>query len=127
MMKILVQDHNFVLKKKKTNLNGVFIMNIHFLKILLLSLSIGCISNAQAAALKNPKNPSITPTFSTEKQTPIEKALSQQKRNGNLFNSSNNDPIKVVNTLNQPTQNFLADQNQRFSRLLQSLFQQESS
>ncbi len=105
-------------------------MNIHFLKILLLSLSLAGLHTAQAATLKNTVKTTTNPTPAiaiVEKQTPIEKALSQQKRGEHKF-TIDNDQLKIYTSIKTaPTQNFLADQHQRFSRILQSLFQQQSS
>ena len=53
-------------------------MNIYFLKILLLSLSLAGLHTAQAATLKNTVKTTTNPTPAiaiVEKQTPIEKAL----------------------------------------------------
>lgn len=103
-------------------------MKTYFLKILILSLSLSGLCTAHAATLKSPvKTNTTTPTAAIEKQTPIEKALSQQKRGEHKF-TIDNDQLKIYTSIKTaPTQNFLADQHQRFSRILQSLFQQQSS
>ena len=65
----------------------------------------------------------------TDKQSPIGKALLQQKRD-RLDNrmETENDQLKMLTSMNNaPTQNFLAEQHQRFSRLFQALFQPHSS
>ena len=61
--------------------------------------------------------------------SPIEKALSQQKRDRNDSKANfDNDQIKVMTTIQvAPTQNFLAEQHQKFSRFVQSIFSQHSS
>lgn len=60
--------------------------------------------------------------------SPIEKALSQQKRDRYDSNTViDNDQIKVMTTIQiAPTQNFFAEQHQRFSRFVQSIFPQHS-
>ncbi|TCM69109.1 hypothetical protein EC844_10354 [Acinetobacter calcoaceticus] len=101
-------------------------MNSKLLKVLLISLSLGVIHTAQAAALNDtPKI--VSSTIVTGKPSPIEKALMQQKR-GDFKSINTNDQLKILAAINNaPTQNFLAEQHQRFSRLLQSLFQPHSS
>lgn len=89
----------------------------------------------QAAALPKPIKP-IHAALMIDKAdkinkplSPIEKALSQQKREriDNKF-SLDNDPIKVMTTIQvAPTQNFFAEQHQRFSRFLQTFFVQHNS
>lgn len=64
-----------------------------------------------------------------DKKTPIGKALSQQKRDRlDKKLKANNDQIKMLTSMsNSPTQNFLAEQHQHFSRIFQALFQPHSS
>lgn len=86
-----------------------------------LSLTLGCLTQGiHAAGLQK----------QIEKQkTPIEKALTQQKldRSENKL-LVNNEPIKVLTSISAaPTQNFFAEQNQRFSRLMQTIFPQQPS
>lgn len=83
----------------------------------------------QAAAMKKTVK-SVEVPLSFEKQlSPIEKALSQQKRDRSAKKSiDENDQIKAMTNLKSaPTQNFLADQHQRFSRFVQAIFPQQSS
>jgi len=104
-------------------------MNAQLLKVLVLSLGLGCLhsAQAQAATLASTTKTAVVSTGVVEKQSPIEKALSQQKRNDNKF-SLDNDQLKIMTSIKTaPTQTFLADQHQRFSRLLQSIFQPHSS
>ncbi len=92
-----------------------------------LSLSIGLIFTAQVghtAVIKDTNKPINSAIVA--KQSPIEKALSQQKKHGD--NNSINDELKVLAAIKSaPTQNFLAEQNQRFSRFIQALFQPHSA
>lgn len=64
-------------------------------------------------------------TNSVAKITPIEKALQQQK-NDRKFHSEDN--LKVLTAINiAPSQSFLASQNERFSRFIQTLFTTNNS
>lgn len=59
------------------------------------------------------------------KSSPIEKAIQQQKAEKKFHNEDN---LKVLTTLKTtPAQNFLAEQNMRFSRFLQTLFASTNS
>ena len=102
-------------------------MKLHTYKAIGLSLYLGCFAQmSQAAAIKD-THKKIVSTVVSEKQSPIEKALAQQKRGDNPL-ISDNDQLKVLTAINNaPTQNFLAEQHQRFSRFLQAMFQQHSS
>lgn len=90
----------------------------------LLVLTFGFILSysVQATVIKNtvPSNPSA-------QQSPIVKALLQQKRlDKNLV--ARDDQLRVIISLkNAPTQNSFADQHARFSRLIQSIFKSENS
>lgn len=82
----------------------------------------------QAAVIKKTK--SVEAPLNFDKQlSPIEKALSQQKRDRATNKSlDENDQIKALTNLKSaPTQNFLANQHQRFSRFVQAIFPQQSS
>ncbi|OTG67574.1 hypothetical protein [Acinetobacter silvestris] len=102
-------------------------MKIQIHKVIGLSLCLGCFAQmSQAAAIKDSHKQVISSVVS-EKQSPIEKALAQQKRGDNKL-VSDNDQLKVLTAINNaPTQNFLAAQHQRFSRFVQALFQPHSS
>ena len=112
--------------KRRKSILGDIGMNARLLKILIISLSLGSLPTVQAAVIKTaPK--SVSSSVVTDRQSPIEKALDQQKRGDNK-QMLESDQLKVLTSMNSaPTQNFLADQHQRFSRLLQSLFQPHSS
>lgn len=57
----------------------------------------------------------------------IEKELSKQKQNTKAIDSDL-DSIKILNAIHvQPSQNFFAYQHERFSRILQALFQTRDS
>ena len=59
------------------------------------------------------------------KSSPIEKAIQQQKAEKKLHSEDN---LKVLTSLKStPAQNFLAEQNMRFSRFLQTLFASTNS
>lgn len=99
-------------------------------KTICLSLVFGFVTQAtQAAALQKTSKPVQAPTVTEKQQSPIEKALSQQKRersDNKLL--SNKDQFKVMTSISvAPTQNFFATQNQRFSRFVQAIFPQQSS
>lgn len=104
-------------------------MKTAIFKALCLSLTLtATIQTVDAAAI--PKNTKVaTPLVSLEKQTPIEKALTQQKRErGDNRLIFQNDQIKILNSLKSaPSQNFLAEQHQRFSRFVQAFFPQHNS
>ncbi|MFW1754032.1 hypothetical protein [Acinetobacter wanghuae] len=56
----------------------------------------------------------------SERTSPIEKAIKQQKTEKNMRMDDN---LKVLTSLKvAPSQNFFAQQNQRFSRFLQTIF-----
>jgi len=100
-------------------------MNKQLLHILTLGLGL-CITSQMghtALVIKDGKQSSAL----IEKQSPIEKALSQQKRGeSNLI--SDKDQIKVLTSIKTaPAQNFLAEQHQKFSRFVQALFQPHNS
>ncbi|ENV31724.1 hypothetical protein [Acinetobacter gerneri] len=99
-------------------------MNHSLFKALGLSLSLMFVAQSGHSALIKDTNKTVNSTVVT-KQSPIEKALSQQKRGDN---NSINDELKVLTAIKSaPTQNFLAEQNQKFSRFIQALFQPHSS
>lgn len=61
----------------------------------------------------------------SDKTSPIEKAIQQQKTEKKLHADNN---LKVLTAIKvAPSQNFLAEQNQRFSRFLQTIFPQNNS
>ena len=101
-------------------------MKIQFYKILGLSLLIGTLTQGtQAAAMKKTAIKPMQASVMFEKQlSPIEKALSQQKRDRILNkDAAEVDQFKTFNNLKYaPSQNFLADQHKRFSRFVQSIF-----
>ena len=82
---------------------------------------------SQASFAATIKATTDTKTASTvvNKMSPIEKALKQQK-NDRKFNSEID--LKVLAQINSaPSQSFLASQNERFSRFIQSIFTQDNS
>ena len=102
-------------------------MKLHTYKAIGLSLCLGCFAQMSQAVVIKDNHKKIVSTVVSEKQSPIEKALAQQKR-GEYPLISDNDQLKVLTAINNaPTQNFLAEQHQRFSRFLQAMFQQHSS
>lgn len=106
-------------------------MKLTLYKAICLSLLIGSATQGvQAAAIKKVAKPTPTATLTFEKQlSPIEKALSQQKRDRSANNSlDGNSQIKVMKSLKRaPAQNFLAEQHQHFSRFVQFIFPQHNS
>lgn len=82
---------------------------------------------SQASFAATIKTMTDTKTAATvvNKMSPIEKALKQQK-NDRKFNSEID--LKVLAQINSaPSQSFLASQNERFSRFIQSIFTQDNS
>ena len=95
-------------------------------KTLYLSLFlVGSVQIGHTAAIKESNN--IKTIDKSASSSLIVKALDQQKRNTSMIPSTD-DELKMLNTIRTtPTQNFFATQNQRFSRFVQSLFQQQNS
>lgn len=93
-------------------------------KIIGLSLFLACsISVGHTAALKENTNIKTVDKPSSV----IVKALDQQKRN-TIMIPSTDDELKMLNTIHTtPSQNFFASQQKRFSRFVQSIFQQQNS
>lgn len=111
-------------------------MKITFLKTLGLSILFASATQMGHTAALEKTNKPVHSTIVVEKSdkltkplSPIEKALSQQKRDRNESKSMiDNDQIKVMTTIQvAPTQNFFAEQHQRFSRFVQSIFPQHNS
>lgn len=94
-------------------------------KTLSLSLFLVCsIQFGHAAAIKESNN---IRTIDKSSSSLIVKALDQQKRNTGLLPSSD-DELKMLNTIRTtPTQTFFASQHERFSRLVQTIFQPHTS
>ena len=94
-------------------------------KTLCLSLFLSCSVQFGHAAIKESSN--IKTIDKATSSSLIGKALDQQKRNISMIPATD-DELKMLNTIRTtPTQNFFATQNQRFSRFVQSLFQQQNS
>ena len=98
-----------------------------------LCLSLGVMSITQighSAALNTTKAASTTavPMSVDKPMSPIEKALSQQKRERVENKLEENVHIKLLNTITlAPTQTFFAEQHQRFSRFVQAIFPAHNS
>ncbi|NHC03758.1 DUF4179 domain-containing protein [Acinetobacter sp. 187] len=110
-------------------------MKTAFLKTLGLSLMIATTAQVGHSAALKKTTAAVQTNMVMEKSdkllkplSPIEKALSQQKRDRHDSNTViDNDQIKVMTTIQiAPTQNFFAEQHQRFSRFVQSIFPQHS-
>ena len=106
-------------------------MKTRYIQTILLSLTlIGLGQTASAASLqKAAKNVQTSPMVSLSKDlSPLEKAVSQQKRERYESKSGYESEFKVNSSIKSAaSQNFLAAQHQQFSKLLQSLFPQHSS
>lgn len=90
-----------------------------------LSLVLGfVVQTTQAAALQKTSKAVQVPLSIEKNQSPIEKALSQQKRDRSDSKLlAKKDQMKVITSISvAPTQNFFASQNQRFSRFVQAIF-----
>ncbi len=103
-------------------------MGTQFFKLLFIGLNLFALQHLQAASIKSTA-PVVT--LNAGKQpSPIEKALEQLKRDENKASSVTNDKLKVkafTSTQKEPAQHFLAEQNQQFSKLLQSIFPSQGS
>ena len=85
--------------------------------------------STQAAGLQKTSKAVQAPLSIEKNQSPIEKALLQQKheRSGSKI-LTGKDQMKVITSISAaPTQNFFAAQNQRLSRFVQSIFPQQNS
>lgn len=104
-------------------------MKIHYYLALSFSLIFGVLMQTTSAAAIQKTTKAVQPIIAVEKMSPIEKALSQQKRDRSENKvATDADQMKMITSLNNaPTQNFLAEQHQRFSRFVQALFQQHTS
>lgn len=105
-------------------------MNIKIFKALSLSIALGMLTQgAHAASMKKTVKPVPVPLTFEKQLSPIEKALSQQKRDRiSKKTPLENDQIKSLTSLKYaPSQNFLAEQHQRFSRFVQLIFPQHNS
>ena len=94
------------------------------------SLLLGFVAQTtQAAALQKTSKAVQAPLSIEKNQSPIERALSQQKRNRSDSKLlAEQDQMKVITSISvAPTQNFFASQNQRFSRFVQAIFLQQNS
>ena len=91
-----------------------------------ICLGLGLTFAAQAGhAAAISKSASSKAALPAEKGSLIEKAINQQKSAAQLPPDSN---LKMLTALKAaPTQNFLASQNQSFTRFVQALFPQHSS
>ncbi len=103
-------------------------MKKQFLPILGLSLGIAVMAQTGHSAVIKDTNKAVQSTIINEdKLSPIEKALTQQKRGENKL-ISDKDQLKVLTSIKSTaSQNFLAEQHQKFSRFVQALFQPHNS
>ena len=96
--------------------------------LVILSLCLGLTVLSQtghSAVIKDTNKPIHSSIVSVENKqlSPIEKALSQQK-----LGETDRDQIKVLTAIKTTaSQNFLAEQHQKFSRFVQALFQPHTS
>ena len=97
---------------------------LKFKRTLCLSLFLICsVQVGHAAAIKESNNMKTIDKSSSL----IVKALDQQKRNSAISPSAD-DELKMLNTIRTtPTQNFFANQHERFSRFVQTIFQPHTS
>ncbi|EPF80613.1 hypothetical protein [Acinetobacter rudis] len=103
-------------------------MGTQLFKLLFIGLNLFALQHVHAANIKS-TTPAIT-LNSNKQPSPIEKALEQLKRDEGKMPSVTNDKLKVkafTSSQKEPTQHFLAEQNQQFSRLLQSFFPSQGS
>ena len=99
-------------------------------KIAILGLFLGLTTQMGHTAAIKDTNRAITSSVVIERQSPIEKALLQQKQQKRSEQKliTESDELKVLTSLKSaPTQNFFADQHQRFSLFVQAFFQPHNS
>lgn len=102
----------------------------HNYLVLTISIACGAVTQMTSAAAIEKSIKVAQPMMISEKQSPIVKALSQQKRErqDNKLPTTDVDQLKIITSINNaPSQNFLAEQHQRFSRFVQALFQPHNS
>ncbi|WP_130803681.1 DUF4179 domain-containing protein [Acinetobacter ihumii] len=97
-------------------------MKVQWFKVLGLSLSLGVFSQVTTAAVI--KDTQIKPS---EKNSMVEKALDQQKRNVAALPTTDDELIMLSTIRVAPSQSFFAVQHQRFSRFVQAIFQPHTS
>ncbi|WP_445116794.1 DUF4179 domain-containing protein [Acinetobacter sp. WZC-1] len=102
-------------------------MNTRIYKTVGLSFLLSlCVQAGHTAIIKDTQKQISSPIV-TEKLSPIEKALTQQKRGDNKL-VPDNDQLRVLTSIKAaPTQNFFAEQHQRFSRFVQAFLQPHNS
>ena len=94
-----------------------------YLTALIVSLGFA-FQATHAAVFKDVQKP-IQSTVIADNQSSFDKAFNQQKRSQSKTRANRDQMIKGVTSIKStPSQSFLAEQNQRFSRLLQSIFSQ---
>lgn len=103
-------------------------MKNQYLKVLFLSVGLSLIaSSGHTAVLQTSKKSTAVHSSAVEKVSPMTKALNQQQKS--LINSpdlsSNTKIFTSIQT--KPSQNFFAEQHQRFSRFVQSIFPSHNS
>ncbi len=102
-------------------------MKTPFLKVLCLSLGLTLLSSSGYAALQQDTKKTTPARTSVEKVSPMEKALNQQKKLPTETIQVSSD-VKILNSIQTtPSQNFFAEQHQRFSRFVQSIFLSHNS
>lgn len=119
---------SMLFKKKNRPSGGVDGMKYPYLKSVGLSLGLIIMSQTgHSAVIKDTSRPIQSLIVVSDKQSPIEKALNQQKR-GESKLLSDKDQIKVLTSIKTTaSQNFLAEQHQKFSRFVQAIFQPHTS
>ena len=102
-------------------------MKTPFLKVLCLSLRLTLLSSSGYAALQQDTKKTTPAGLSVEKVSPMEKTLNQQKKLPTETIQVSSD-VKILNSIQTtPSQNFFAEQHQRFSRFVQSIFLSHNS
>lgn len=95
-------------------------MKLNQYMLLCVALSFSTLQFTHSAAINKTTNTKVT--LPSDKTSPIEKALTQQKNESSKAQSSD-DSLKVLTSLKTaPAQSFFASQNQSFSRFVQALF-----
>lgn len=106
-------------------MKGEISMKTRLFQLLLITFSFSALQNIHAAAIKSAPAVSNNTLSAAKQPSPIEKALEQLKRGDSKQHAASNDKLKVrafTSNQKEPTQHFLAEQNQQFNRLLQNIF-----
>lgn len=135
-LKLIFKLKSIFLVKKFTNHGEVLgmlrILKSSKSKIVTFSLFLAVFSQVGHTAAIKDTNKLVSPSVAVAPQSPIERALnlkaSKMDKKGDYKLIADNDQFKVLTSIQAvPTQNFLAEQHQRFSRFVQNWIQPHTS